>query len=160
MSTEPVTVSAARVVPHSPERVYALVADIENHWHFSDRYLRLEGIDDGRRGGRIVIAGPLGLRRTARTTVTTEHAPHAFGGVAAVGSRTRAVAHWRIEPAERGARVVLESTVSSLGAFDRLLLTLGGRWWLRRGFARVLARLADHLDVAQALWAAPARGCA
>jgi hypothetical protein len=126
------------------------VAHLDNHWHLSDRFLRLEGLNDERRGGRIVIAGPLGVRRTAHTTVTTEHEQHQFGGVAAVGHRTRALAHWRIEPTPHGARVVLESTIASVGALDRLLLVLGGRWWLRRGFARVLARLAETLDVSHA----------
>ncbi|MGH2745382.1 MAG: SRPBCC family protein [Thermoleophilaceae bacterium] len=143
----PLTVSAVREVPHTPERVYAFVAHMDNHWHLSDRRLRLQGLNDERRGGRIVIAGPLGLRRTAHTTVTTEHEPHQFGGTAAVGHRTRAHADWRIEPTRHGARVVLESTIASVGTLDRLLLALGGRWWLRRGFARVLARLADTLDV-------------
>ena len=143
----PLTVSAVREVPHAPERVYAFVAQMDNHWHLSDRRLRLEGLNEERRGGRIVIAGPLGLRRTAHTTVTTQHEPHQFGGIAAVGHRTRALAHWRIEPAHHGARVTLESTIASVGPLDRLLLALGGRRWLRRGFARVLARLAETLDI-------------
>jgi hypothetical protein len=126
-----VTVSAIRMVPHPPERVYAFVAQLDNHWHLSDRYLCLEGLNDDRSGGRITICGPLGLRRTARTTVTTEHEPHEFGGVATIGHRTCALTRWRIEPMQHGARVVLESCASNVRVLDRLLLGLGGRWWLR-----------------------------
>jgi hypothetical protein len=160
----PITVRAVREVPHSPERVYSLVSDLGSHWRLSNRYLRLEEVHglEGveAQGGRIVVAGPLGLRRTAHTTVTTECQPHAFGGVAAVGRRTRAVAGWRIEPAGGGAQIVLETTTSTLGPLDRLLLAFGGRWWLRRGFARVLARLAEALDAAASAERAGAVGAA
>jgi len=139
-------VSADHVVPHPPERVYAFLAQLENHWRLSDRYLRLERVSGDGRGGRIVIGTPLGLRRTARTTVTTAREPHAFGGTAVVGRRTRAQARWSIEPLQDGARVGLQATVSSVSTLDRLLLALGGRWWLRRRFDRVLARLAAALE--------------
>jgi hypothetical protein len=139
-----VTVSASRVVPHAPERVYAFVARLDNHWRLSDPGLRLAAVDE--QGGVIVIGGPFGLRRTARTTVTTAHEPHRFGGVARVGQRTSAHAQWRIEPDSDGTRVALESTIARTGALDRILLTLGGRWWLRRSFTRVLGRLALALE--------------
>jgi hypothetical protein len=145
----PVTVTAIRMISHPPERVYAFVADIENHWRLSDRCLRLEGLNRKPSGGRIIIAGPLGVRRTVHTTVTTEHEPHRFGGVATIGHRTRAVAHWDIELTQQGTRVVLESRACSLGTLDRILLALGGRWWLRREYRRVLARLAEILDVTE-----------
>ncbi|HEY3019321.1 MAG TPA: SRPBCC family protein [Solirubrobacteraceae bacterium] len=143
-------VRADHVVAHPPERVYAFLAQLDNHWHLSDRYLRLERVSGDGRGGRIVIRTPLGLRRTARTVVTTAREPHAFGGTAVVGRRTRAQARWSIEPLDDGARVGLEAIVSSASTPDRLLLALGGRWWLRRSFARVLARLADALEQAEA----------
>ena len=41
----------------------------KNRWHLKDRYPRLERLSADRQGGRIVIGTPLGLRRTARTTV-------------------------------------------------------------------------------------------
>lgn len=141
-----VVVRAELLVAHPPERVYELVADIGRHAQIMDRRLRFGGVDAERRGGRIVIAGPLGLRRVAHTAVTADQAPHRFGGVAAVGPRTLALAHWRIAPAPGGATVVLEATPLRLGALDRLLLALGGRRWLRDAFARVLENVGERLD--------------
>jgi Polyketide cyclase / dehydrase and lipid transport len=142
---DPVTITATHDVPDSPERVYGFLARLDNHWKLGGRELRLEALDADRRGGRVVLAGPLGLRRTARTTVTTEVAPHRFGGVATVGRRTSARVTWHIDTAPCGARVALESTVTSRGPLDRVLLALGGRWWLRRGLRRALDGLAAAL---------------
>ena len=107
------TITAARLVSHPPERVYAFVADIENHRQLSDPHLHLDELNRKRSGGRITISGPLGLRRTAWMTVTVKDAPHCFGGSATVGNRTRAHADWRIEATQHGARVVLESGAST-----------------------------------------------
>jgi hypothetical protein len=136
------------LVTQAPERVYALVADLENHWRLGDRYMRLEAIRADGRGGRITIRTPFGVRRTARTNVTAARAPHVFGGTAAVGRRTHAHAYWTIEPNGPGARVGLEATVVAAGVVDRLLLSVGGRWWLRRRFRHVLAGLARVLEQA------------
>jgi hypothetical protein len=139
-------VCASTLVPQAPERVYAFVADLENHSRLSERYMRLEGLRPDGRGGRVSIRTPFGLRRTARTSVTAATAPYRFGGTAAVGRRTRAHAYWTIEPSEHGARVGLEATVCDAGWVDRLLLAIGGRWWLRRRFRHVLAGLASVLE--------------
>jgi hypothetical protein len=145
------TVSAAVLVPESPERIYAFLAELDNHWHLSDRYLRLESLRADRRGGRISIRVPGGIRRTARTKVTTAIAPHRLGGIATVGARTRAHTDWSIEPSGSGARVSLQVGVSTSHGIDRLLLAVGGRWWLRRRFHRVLARLACALESSAAV---------
>ena len=39
--------------------------------------------------------------------------------------------------------MTLRATVEQAGMLDRLLLALGGEAWLRRCFARVLARLSE-----------------
>jgi Polyketide cyclase / dehydrase and lipid transport len=148
------SISAIREVPDTPERVYGFLSRLDNHAQLTGRELRLAALDADERGGRVVVAGPLGLRRTARTKVTTELEPHRFGGVATVGRRTRARVQWSIDPSLGGARVVLESTIASRGVVDGLLLALGGRWWLRRGFRRALDSLAEAVEEAPA--AAPA----
>jgi hypothetical protein len=144
------SMAARRLVPHSAEHVYAFIARLENHWHLNDRYLRLEHLSADRRAGRIAIRSPLGLRRTARTNVTTAHEPVRFGGTAAIGRQTTARVHWNITPHEHGATVTLEATVLAAAPLDRLLLTLGGRRWLRRRFHHVLDRLANTLEPATA----------
>ena len=139
-------IAAEGLVEHAPERVYAFLAELDNHWRLSDPYLRLESLRPDRRGARISIRTPWGLRRTARTAVTTAIAPKRLGGTAVAGERTRASVYWTIEPSERGALVGLEANVLAAGFLDRLLLALGGRWWLRRRFDRVVSGLGAALD--------------
>lgn len=141
--------TAERRVPQSPRHVHAFLVDLGNHWRLSDRYLRLEHIDPDQRGARIVIGSPVGLRRTARTTVTSRDDLR-LAGSAAVGRRTTAHVHWTVEPHDGGARIRLGATVLRAGALDRALLALGGRWWLRRRFDRVLGLLAAALAQPQA----------
>jgi hypothetical protein len=140
------TISAVCEVHHSPARVYAFLARLDNHWHLGGRALRLSTLDANGRGGRILLGTALGLRRSARTAVTTALEPHRLCGVAHVGRNTRAHVQRSIEPTPHGARVALESTICSVGLVDRALLALGGRWWLRRAFRRTLDALAGALD--------------
>jgi Polyketide cyclase / dehydrase and lipid transport len=133
-------IRAWREVPDPPERVYKFLSQLDNHWQLGHPQLRLQAVDADGRGGHVVMDGPFGLRRTARTTVTTEERPVRFGGVA-VAERTRARVLWSLEPSAAGTRVILQSTILRLGFADRVLLALGGRWWVRRAFRRVLDRL-------------------
>jgi hypothetical protein len=133
-------------VHHAPSQVYAFLARLENHRQLGGRDLRVSTLDANGRGGRVLISAPLGVRRTARTAVTTAREPRRFGGVARIGRNTHARVQWSIEPIPSGALVGLESTICSAGVIDRLLLALGGRWWLRRAFRRTLDALAHALD--------------
>lgn len=140
-------IAASRALPHRPEDVFAFLADLEQHWRLTDRYMRLIEVSADGRTGRIALRAPLGLRRIARTEVTTIAPPHRLGGVASVGGTTRARVEWRVVADGGGARVQLAATLEQASLSDRLLLALGGRSWLRRRFAHVLARLAAALDV-------------
>ena len=142
----PLTITAVRELPLAAGHVYAYLVQLENHRYLGGPQLRVDRLDEDRRGGRIIIAAPLGLRRVARTTVTTLEEPHRFGGVAHVGRSTRAHVHWSVEHRHSGARVVLEAHIASAGMVDRALLGVGGRWWLRRAFQRALERLAEALE--------------
>lgn len=142
----PLTITAVRELPLAAGRVYAFLAHLDNHRYLGGRQLRVERLDEDRQGGRIVIAAPFGLRRTAETTLTTLEEPHRLGGVAQVGRSTRAHVQWRVEHRWTGARVVLEAHIASAGVVDRALLAVGGRWWLRRAFQRTLERLDEALE--------------
>jgi hypothetical protein len=72
--------------------------------------------------------------------------PSGFGGTAAVGRRTVAYVHWGIDGAGTGSHVTLTATIVRAGALDRLLLLLGGRWWLARSFDRAVELLAAALS--------------
>ena len=140
------TVSARRIVEHEPEHIYGFLAELDNHWRLSDRYFRLEELRADRRGARISIRTPCGLRRTAWTTVTTAVAPRRFGGMAVSRGGSRARVCWTIKPSESGALVALEAAVWPAGPVDRVLLALGGRWWLRRRLDRVVAGLGSAVE--------------
>lgn len=140
------TLSAERALRQLPEQVYAFLAELENHWRLDDRLLRLERINHGDLGSRIVIGGPLGLRRTARIRLTEAEPPRRVVGAAQVGRRTRARVTWTITPRAAGSHVRVEAVVLRAGTLDRLLLAAGGRWWMRRRFQRALVQLARALE--------------
>lgn len=140
------SLSAERALRHPPEEVYAFLAELENHWRLDDRLLRLERLDHGSGGSRIVIRGPLGLRRTALIRLTESEPSHRVVGAAEVGRRTRARVTWTITPAGGGSLVRVEATVLRCGALDRALLAAGGRRWMHQRFSRVLEQLSRALD--------------
>lgn len=133
------------MVDSTPERVYDFLARLENHFRLNDEYLRVEALRPDRRGATIKIRAPGGLRRTAHTEVTTALPPRRFGGTVTASTRTRAGAWWTIEPSAGRARVALEAEIFPRGVVDRVLLALGGRWWLERRCRRVVARLDSAL---------------
>jgi len=139
-------IDAEREVQHTPARVYAFLARLDNHLCLGGRALSVSGLDEDGRGGHIVVSTPVGLRRNARMVVTTADGSGCFGGVAQVGRSTRAHVRWNVGPTSLGSWVALESIICSTSALDRTLLVLGGRWWLRRAFRRTLETLADALD--------------
>lgn len=142
---------AEREIRQQPEQVFAFLAELRNHWRLDDRLLRLERLDTGAGASRIVIRGPLGLRRTARIRLTELEPPRCVVGDAQVGRRTHARVTWTIAPRGEGSRVAVEAAVLRAGPLDRVLLAAGGRWWMRRRFARVLAQLARALDAGRSV---------
>ncbi|MDN3358086.1 hypothetical protein QWU11_36290 [Actinomadura sp. DC4] len=152
------TVSSALPVRATANAVYDFLERLPNHALITGDDLRLEGVAPDGMSALISMRGPLGVRRTARTRVTTRHRPWAFGGTAAVGRRTVAYVHWAIERADAGSFVTLTATILRAGALDRLLLTIGGRQWLARSFDRAVALLAvtvERADLAVAADASP-----
>ena len=135
--------AAAAVLTISAEMAYDFLSHLPNHARIAGRRLRVESLATERLGGRIVIRGPLGLRRTAVTTITYLTPSRGVGGIAEVGRRTAGLVDWEIQRLAAGCRVTLRATIVRAGAFDRMLFALGGRWWLTRGFARAVALLGE-----------------
>jgi uncharacterized protein YjiS (DUF1127 family) len=52
---------------------------------------------------------------------------------------------WHLDARERSTLVSLTAVVRSAGRVDRVLLRVGGAWWLRRRFHVVLDRLDREL---------------
>ena len=154
-SATPVRIAAvieARAdLPHPPERVFAFLADLRNHWRLEDAFVELGGLEGevghGPAGGRVRINGPLGLSREATTRVLdasppSPTAPGSLAGRADVGATVGRVG-WTIEPRpDGGSGVRLWAEVERASPVDRLVLALGGRRRLRRIFERSLENLA------------------
>jgi hypothetical protein len=101
-------------------------------------------IDDG--SGRVRIHGPLGLRRTARTTVVDATPSHVMHGTAELSGGTLARVAWELGQDAGGTTVRLSAEVDQATLPDRLLLAVGGRAWMRRHFAAILARLDEQFS--------------
>jgi hypothetical protein len=139
----PRTVTAAAVLTISAETAYEFLSHLPNHARIAGRRLRVESLATERLGGRIAIRGPLGLRRTAVTTITYLTPPVGVGGTADVGRSTTGQVDWEIRRLADGCRVTLTATILRVGVLDRVLFGMGGRWWLTRGFERAIVLLGE-----------------
>jgi uncharacterized protein YndB with AHSA1/START domain len=140
-------IAAEAVVGAPPARVFAFLSDLRNHWRLEGRFVALDALDADARGGRVRMAGPLGIGRTAVTRVVDAEPDTTLRGIAELGGGTRAAVHWDIAPHDGGSRsrVTLAATVERASLLDRLLLLVGGRSWLERLFASALRRLGDEV---------------
>ena len=143
-SAEPDGVRAERLLSASRESVFEFLADLENHWLITDRFVRvlsLDGPAGARRGGEVLIRAPFGLSRTASIRVEDSQPPAELVGSAAVGDVTRAEVRWSLTQEGAGTRVRLSARLLSASRGDRLLWAAGGKMWMRRRLARALAGL-------------------
>jgi len=135
-------IAASEVVPAPREAVFAFLSDLHNHWAVAGRWIEVVALDGGGDGGRVRIRGPLGVRRTAVTSVERVDPPERLEGTARLG-RTEARVAWTLHEQRHGATEVrLVATVVRAGPLDRAVLALGGASWMRRLFAATLAHLA------------------
>jgi hypothetical protein len=65
-----------------------------------------------------------------------------MSGTAELSGGTRAHVSWTLTPEGDSARVHLAASVERATLSDRVMLAVGGRTWLRRRFAAILATLA------------------
>jgi uncharacterized protein YndB with AHSA1/START domain len=132
-------IEASRVVAASPEAVFGFLSDLENHWKLTGRWIEAVYLEDS--NGRVRIHGPLGLRRTARTTVADAEPNRLINGTAELSGGTLAHIAWELAPHGGGSSVRLTAEVEQAAVPDRALLTLGGRAWMKRRFDAILERL-------------------
>ena len=141
-------IRAHRLVRAERAEVFAFLADLENHWLIADRFVEvveLTGPPGARTGGRVRIRGPFGVQRVARTQVDFARPVDEMGGSAQIGEVTTAQVRWLLRAGDGGTAVTLAAQVERAGPRDRLLLTLGGRAWMRRRFATTLQTLDGRL---------------
>ena len=132
-------IQAERVVAATPEAVFAFLSNLANHWKLTGRWVEAVALEDS--NGRVRIHGPLGLRRTARTTVVDAAPSHVIHGTAELSRGTLARVSWELTEDADGTAVRLSAEVERAALPDRLLLALGGRAWMARRFETILERL-------------------
>ncbi|HEX8074068.1 MAG TPA: SRPBCC family protein [Thermoleophilaceae bacterium] len=142
-------IEAAALVQAPPERVFEFLSDLRNHWRLADRFVEVVTLEasDGVHadGGTVRVRGPLGIGRTATTRVAAIRAPRLMIGTAELAGGTRARVSWTLAGRLGATRVRLAAEIERAGGLDRVLLAVGGRWWLRRLFESTLARLGEEL---------------
>jgi len=129
-------------VAAAPEAVFSFLASLENHWKLAGRWVEVVSIEDG--SGRLRIRGPLGLYRTARTTVVDAQPSHVMHGTAELSGGTLARVGWELGEDTGGTAVRLSAEVERAALGDRLLLALGGRAWMERRFDAILVQLDEQ----------------
>jgi hypothetical protein len=140
-------VNASQHIRAERERVFDFLSDLENHWQLADGAISVVSVEPGD-GGRVRMRGPLGVHRTAVTSLDEIRAPEAIGGTAHVGARTRARVTWTLGLDGGTSTVVtLSAKVEQASPLDRLLLAGGGRAWLESRFERILATLAERFEI-------------
>lgn len=144
-------IEATALVRAPCEEVFAFLDDLENHWIVADRFVEVvelngQGADGRARGGVVRLRGPLGLRRRVTTRVVAVKAPRLLIGTAEIADRTRARVSWALAGHLDDTRVRLAARVERASLTDRAVLTLGGRWWLRRRFASTLDGLVAEFE--------------
>ncbi|MEJ7787095.1 MAG: SRPBCC family protein [Solirubrobacteraceae bacterium] len=147
MTGSPVDIQARRTLTATPEEIFGFLADLENHWLITDRFVEivdLAGPPGARTGGRVRVRGPLGVRRTATTSVDFASPVREMGGSAQISGGTVARVRWLLTPNGRHTDVTLGATIERAGPLDRLLLRAGGMAWMRSRFEGALRRL-EHL---------------
>ena len=131
------------MIAASPEAVFAFLAKLENHWALAGRWVEPVSIDDS--GGEVCIHGPLGLKRTARTTVVDAQPSSVMHGTAELSGGTCAQVAWDLAEDANGTSVRLSANVVKATPYDRLLLSSGGRAWMHRRFDAILASLDEQV---------------
>jgi uncharacterized protein YndB with AHSA1/START domain len=138
--------NARRLIPAEQVRIFEFISDLDNHWQLADGAISVVSVEPGD-GGRVRMRGPLGVHRTAVTSVDAVEPPHAMAGTARVGDRTHARVTWTLAANGGGTtEVTLSAAVQDAAPLDRLLLAAGGRAWLESRFERILSTLAERFE--------------
>jgi hypothetical protein len=142
-----IEICARRPLPVGRDEAFAFLSRPHNHRRLVTDRIAIRELDvssDGTlRGARMVLRGPLWLRRAARTRVVSFRSPAHLAGTARIGSGTEVKVRWDLERAGAGTTVAaLSATVTRLALTERILLAVGGRAWVRRLFDATLERLA------------------
>jgi hypothetical protein len=137
---------ASGAVAAPPERVFALLSDLAQHWRMAGDWVEVVSLEPPgapAQGAVVRLRGPLGLTRTARTRVDVAEPHTRLAGHAQTANGTRAAVEWNLRPGrEEGTLVDLSVELADARVADRALWALVGRAWTRSRLAATLAHLA------------------
>lgn len=136
-------IAAERMLAVPRDRVFAFLSHLPNHWDLHAALVEVE--TTGETEARVRLQGPAGIARDAYTRVLAVEEPSRLRGVAEVGSRTVARVAWDLEAVGESTRVRLSTEIERASFLDRIVLALGGTWWLRRVYAESLENLEHRL---------------
>ena len=142
-------IEASLSIPAPPETLYERLAKLENHWALADRWVEVVSLNGGGDGGTVRLNGPLGLSRTARTTVDRLEPSRLIEGTASIGEGTRGRVRWTFEGEGTGTLVTLRAELVEAGALDRALWDLGARGWLESRLRITLERLRSEYNTSK-----------
>ena len=116
-------IEAAALVPAEPQEVFAFLSDLGNHWRLASRFVEVVELESARNGdsadrGVVRLRGPLGLHRTARTTVKAARAPRLIIGTAEIAGGTRARVSWTLGQRLGQTRVRLAAVAATRADVD------------------------------------------
>jgi hypothetical protein len=126
------------------ETVFERLCDLDAHRDLAAPHIEildLHGPAGARTGGVVRLNGPLGINVKATTRVRAAHPPHELAGTALTEDGSTGTLTWRLEPGEGATSVTAELATQPRSSRDRLLLSAGGRKWLRRRLAGAIDRL-------------------
>ncbi len=137
-------IEASISVAAEPEALFERLAKLENHWDLADRWVEVVSVNGSGDGGEVRLHGPLGLSRTARTTVDRVEEPRLIEGTAHIGDHTVGRVSWTFTGEGSGTMVTLRAELVEASAADRAVWDLGGRRWLEGRLRVTLERLRDE----------------
>ena len=148
---DPLTASV--VVDRPREEVYEYLADVANHWEFTDHYVRefhltREDTYGVGAGARFRVPTPFNRFAWAELTITDVEAPRRIvqKGRGGKYNRIRIVSIYTLEPAGgHGTRVTLTTESEPRLPSDRLIEAFA-RGRIRRGQRKALKRLRSILE--------------
>ncbi len=149
MSDQRHAVRATRPVAAGAEALAAYLANLDNHWDLCGDLVEIRALGGPREeriAAHLLLKGPLGIRRTARTRLLGA-SPDKVWGRAQLDSGTQARITWRFAPRRGTTEVSLELELRDVRLFDRLLFALA-RPWITTQLTRALGRLAEIAAIA------------
>lgn len=144
----PVVVTHA--VPGSPDEVFDLLDDLDNHDWIGGRWLDVvdvRRVSGAAAGADLVLRRPFVADRPATTTIEERDPPHTLVGTVEVPGVATARLAWDLRPLADGTSTGVRLTVVPLGLRrrDQVWLAAGGRSWLEHRIRAMLVRLGERV---------------